>query len=227
METISNALDLVFVLITLVTVGIFCFSVPNPRWLLFIVGFWMLIQMVLGSWGFYQTPTTPPRIILQALPPLLLIITLFFTAWGRAFIDSLDIARLTLLHTIRIAVEIVLYFLFLAKAIPEIMTFEGRNLDIIAGLTAPLVYYYGIRQPILPSSSLLLWNLIGLGLLFNIVVLSVLSFPSPFQQLAFDQPNLAIMYFPYVWLPSVVVPIVLFSHLVAIRYFYRKNQSAA
>lgn len=72
----------------------------------------------------------------------------------------------------------------------------------------------------------MLWNLICLGLLLNIVVLAILSAPSPFQILAFDQPNIAITHFPYVWLPSVVVPIVLFSHLVAIRYFYKKKHSA-
>jgi hypothetical protein len=63
----------------------------------------------------------------------------------------------------------------------------------------------------------LVWNFICLGLLFNIVVHAVLSAPLPFQQLAFDQPNVAILYFPYVWLPAFIVPVVLLSHLVAIR----------
>ncbi|GHB71782.1 hypothetical protein [Persicitalea jodogahamensis] len=225
MENTSTALDLVFILITLVTAGFFCLSKPKPRWIFFAVGTWMLIQMLLGLSGFYQTQTTPPRIMLQALPPVVFIAGLFVTARGRLFVDSFDVAKLTLLHTVRIAVEIVLYFLFLAKAIPEIMTFEGRNLDIVAGITAPVVYYYGFRKTVLPSSSLMLWNLTCLGLLLNIVGLAILSFPTPFQQLAFNQPNLAIMYFPYVWLPSVVVPIVLFSHLVSIRHFYKKTKA--
>jgi hypothetical protein len=38
----------------------------------------------------------------------------------------------------------------------------------------------------------------------------------PAQQLNFDQPNRAVLYFPYVWLPAIVVPIVLFSHLAAL-----------
>ncbi|HVF96549.1 MAG TPA: hypothetical protein VM871_04480, partial [Flavisolibacter sp.] len=34
---------------------------------------------------------------------------------------------------------------------------------------------------------------------------------------AFDQPNIAVLYFPFIWLPSFIVPVVLLSHLVCIR----------
>jgi hypothetical protein len=34
---------------------------------------------------------------------------------------------------------------------------------------------------------------------------------------AFDQPNIAVLYFPFNWLPSCIVPLVLLSHLAAIR----------
>ena len=226
MENTTSTLDWIFILITLLTAGLFYYAARKSPWVLLMAGVWLFIQMYFGLSGFYQvTDTTPPRFLLLVGPTLLLMAALFATHRGRAFIDSLDVGRLTLLHTIRIPVEIVLYYLFVAKAIPEIMTFEGRNLDIIAGLTAPLVYYFGFVRKVLPPSSMLLWNMICLGLLLNIVVLATLSAPSPFQQFAFEQPNLAIIRFPYVWLASVVVPIVLFSHLVTIRYFI-KNKKA-
>jgi hypothetical protein len=66
----------------------------------------------------------------------------------------------------------------------------------------------------------LLWNLVCLGLLLNIILNAVLSAPVPFQKFAFDQPNIAVLYFPFVWLPSCVVPLVLLSHLAAIRKLY-------
>jgi hypothetical protein len=37
------------------------------------------------------------------------------------------------------------------------------------------------------------------------------------QQFAITQPNIAVQYFPFNWLPSVVVPLVLFSHLASIQ----------
>ncbi|HEX8427561.1 hypothetical protein [Hymenobacter sp.] len=41
--------------------------------------------------------------------------------------------------------------------------------------------------------------------------------PTPLQQLAFEQPNVAVMQFPFVWLPIFVVPVVAFTHVVALR----------
>ena len=69
----------------------------------------------------------------------------------------------------------------------------------------------------LPRAVLIGWNIMCLALLFNIVINAILAAPVDFQQQAFDQPNIAIFYFPYVLLPGVVVPIVLFSHLVLLR----------
>jgi hypothetical protein len=97
------------------------------------------------------------------------------------------------------------------------MTFEGRNFDIFSGLTAPVIYYSGFIKKRLGKNVILLWNFICLGLLINIVVNAILSAPFPFQMFAFDQPNIAILYFPFVWLPGCVVPLVLLSHLATIR----------
>ena len=103
------------------------------------------------------------------------------------------------------------------------MTFEGRNFDILAGITAPLVLYYGFVKRKLGNTFMLLWNVICLLLLLNIVVNAILSAPFPFQQFAFDQPNVAVMYYPFVWLPCFIVPVVLFSHLVLIRRLLKKE----
>lgn len=148
---------------------------------------------------------------------MLVIIALFASNNGRRFIDTLRLDQLTLLHAVRIVVEIVLYLLFVHKAVPKSMTFDRSNFDILAGLTAPFVYYQAFVRKKLTRRMLLLWNMACLGLLINIVLTAILAAPTPFQQSAFDQPNIAISYFPFVWLPSVVVPIVLIAHLVAIR----------
>ena len=163
---------------------------------------------------------------LLLFPPLLLIAILFITKSGRRFIDSLDVKTLTLLHIVRIPVEFILYWLFLYKVVPGIMTFEGRNFDILSGLTAPFVYYFGYRRKLLSKTILISWNIACLLLLFNIVITAILSAPAPFQHFAFDQPNIALLYFPFVWLPAFIVPVVLLSHLVALRYLIGKTQNA-
>ncbi|MGR9839057.1 hypothetical protein ACUOH4_26735, partial [Escherichia coli] len=92
------------------------------------------------------------------------------------------------------------YWLFLHKAIPDLMTFEGRNFDIVSGLTAPLVYYFAFIKKRVGRTTLILWNIICLLLVINVVVTSILSSPTSFQQLAFDQPNIGILYSPFVLL---------------------------
>ena len=188
---------------------------------------WLLLQGVVSLSGFYlKTNSLPPRFPALAIPPLLVLIGMLSTKNGRHFIDSLRLDRLTVLHVIRIPVEIMLFWLFVGKTVPESMTFEGRNFDILSCLTAPVMYYFAFVRKALPQPVLLVWNLICLGLLINIVATAVLSLPSPFQQQAFNQPNIAILYFPFVWLPSVVVPVVLLAHVLAIRQLIRKGSYA-
>jgi hypothetical protein len=186
---------------------------------------WLAVQAVLTLNHVYSKNLTalPPVIVLPGiLPVILLIVFLFATKKGRLFIDSLPLADITYIHIVRIPVEIVLYWLFVQKTIPQLMTFEGRNFDIIAGITAPFVAWFGIIKAKLSPKIIIAWNIICLGLLLNIVVNALLSAPTPLQQFAFEQPNIAILYFPFSWLPVFIVPVVLFAHLVSLRQLMRK-----
>ncbi|HOZ87036.1 MAG TPA: hypothetical protein PL029_04710 [Bacteroidia bacterium] len=225
MDNLPIYISVVFGLTSILTAGIFYKASPKSKTTIIIMLSWLAIQALIGLSDFYTvTDTVPPRFVLMVLPPVLLIIGLFATTKGRAYIDGLDIKVLTVLHTVRIPVEIVLFWLFVHKTVPELMTFEGRNFDILSGLTAPLIFYFGFVKKKLGRKIILIWNFICLGLLANIVVNAVLSAPFPFQKFAFDQPNIAVLYFPFNWLPSFVVPVVLFSHLATIRQLVNKDQ---
>ncbi|MBX9850832.1 MAG: hypothetical protein K2X86_03650 [Cytophagaceae bacterium] len=185
---------------------------------------WLVLQSGIALTGFYTvTDSLPPRFLLLVLPPLITIILLFLLPAGRAFIDKFDFRTLTYIHTVRIPVEIVLYLLFVNGKVPELMTFEGRNLDILSGISAPFIGYFGYEKKKLSKTVMLIWNFICLALLFNIVIHAVLSAPSPFQKLAFEKPNVGVLYFPFVWLPCCVVPLVLFSHVACIRELLKKQ----
>ena len=193
--------------------------------ILLAIGCWLILQSLLSFTGLYKSfpSAIPPKIILFGVfPAVMAILWLFNSRKGKQFIDRLSMQMLTYVHLIRIPVELCLYGLFINGAVPELMTFEGRNMDILAGLSSPLVGFFGIGKSKMGKFSLLTWNFICLGLLLNIVVNAVLSAPSPFQQFAFDQPNVAILNFPFSWLPTFVVPLVLFAHLASIRKIISK-----
>ncbi|MGM9510483.1 hypothetical protein ACS5NO_22305 [Larkinella sp. GY13] len=188
---------------------------------------WLMVLLVLAQRRFFlNIDAVPPRFLLAIAPPLLVILGLFFTKPGRIFLDQLPIPTLTFLNTIRIPVELALYGLFVYQQIPEVMTFEGRNFDILAGITAPLAGYWASKNRPADHRKLLIWNLLALALLVNIVGHAIVSAPTPVQQLAFDQPNVGVLKFPFVGLPGLVVPMVLLGHLVSIRQLTRKMKNA-
>lgn len=81
-------------------------SNKNKTYVLITAG-WILLQSILGSIGFYQNPIENPVAFALLIPPtLILIVTLFLTQKGKNFIQNLDLESLTLLHTVRIPVEI-------------------------------------------------------------------------------------------------------------------------
>jgi hypothetical protein len=218
MEQVSIFVKAAFIIITILAVAQFYRATKRSTLFLVIISAWMVVQLFIGLTDFYLVENTlPPRFALLVMPPLLFIIVLFATQKGRVFIDTLNAKQLTMLHAIRIPVEISLYYLFVAKVIPQEMTFEGRNFDIIAGITAPIIYYFGYVKNSLPKPVLIVWNIICLGLLFNIVAVAVLSATTPLQQFGFNQPNIAIAHFPFNWLACVIVPLVLLGHLVCLR----------
>ena len=210
-----------FAAATALTVLLMRFVSGSRRVLILLCG-WIAVQTLMANSGFYiVTGTLPPRMALAVGPPMVLIAGLFLTRSGRAFLDRLDLRWLTLLHTVRIPVELVLHALFVAGLVPQVMTYEGRNFDIVSGATAPIVALLAFRQGEPRRGLLLVWNIVCLGLLLNIIAHGMLSVPGPLQQFGFEQPNVALLRAPFIWLPSLIVPVVLLAHLAAIRQLVR------
>jgi hypothetical protein len=218
MENIPFYVYVTFVSTVLTTIYFFYKATKKSKGFIILIFIWLLLQSIISILGFYTiTNTMPPRFQLFLLPAVLFIIVQFSTKRGQALIDTLDIKFLTIIHVVRIPVEIVLYWLLIHKAVPELMTFEGRNFDIISGITAPFIYYFGFIKNKIDKSAIIAWNIICLGLLLNVVVNGLLSVPSPIQKFGFEQPNIAVLHFPFIFLPACIVPIILFSHLSSIK----------
>jgi hypothetical protein len=217
-EGLSSHINISFILTTCLSFYLWNRLANWPNWLPWALIIWLAFQGALGYSGFYlDTLTLPPRFPLIAIPMLTLVFLGVFVHPFNKFENGLSLRSLLLVHLVRIPVEIVLFWLYSEKTIPELMTFEGRNFDILAGLSAPIIFFFGFEDSKPRRALQLIWNFFGLGLLLNIIVNAVLSVPFPIQQFAFDQPNIAILYFPFLWLPGFVVPCVLFAHLVSIK----------
>ncbi len=213
LNQIPWTIDLLFLITYGLAVVLFYVASGRPRPMLLILLGWSIILSVLAFRGFFTNTTSfPPRVALAMFPAILVIIIALLPKNRKRTEAKRNRALGSLMHSIRVPMEIVLYFLFVCGTIPELMTFAGRNFDIAAGLTAPLIAFVILKGKI-GRTTLLAWNIACLILILSVLINGLLSAEYPFQQFAFDQPNQAVMYFPYILLPGIVVPLVIYSHL--------------
>ena len=184
---------------------------------------WGVLQSIIALSGFYEkTMTVPPRLLILMLPMMVIVLGPIFSRKLKDWMASLDIKYLTWLHIVRVPVELTLFWLYVGQFVPELMTFEGRNFDILAGLTAPVVVWLGLKNGQLNKTVFWIWNIASIVLLVNILVTAVLSIPTVFQQFGFDQPNTAVYKFPFILIPGVIVPMVLIANIAAFIILRRK-----
>jgi hypothetical protein len=176
---------------------------------------WLALQATLAFRGFYLDQSLS---FLLGIGPPLTAIAIFF-AWRRSrqVLDAIPMTSLTYIHTLRFLVELVVYGLFVYGQTPRLMTFLGRNPDILIGLTAPIIGYVCFTRKIASWRIALAWHVAGLALLANVATLFVFSVPSPLKFFDVEQPNVGFFYFPFIWAPTHGVPTVIFSHCIAIR----------
>jgi hypothetical protein len=223
-EDLPGYVSITFILTTFLTVGFLLYAVKQTvfdtvgaKILIFLLAFWIIFTGILALNGFYlNSAAFPPRVVAFGVAPALLLIIAYFIFFRKNFIEKLPLKTLTLLSVVRIPVEIVLMWLFHGGLIPQSMTFEGRNFDILSGITAPLVYFLAFRGGRVNRTLLIVWNVFALALLFNIVITAILAFPSINPQLPVELQNRGVAYFPFIWLPAVVVPVVFFTHLASL-----------
>jgi hypothetical protein len=207
------------------TVGIFHFANGKPTKLTLFIIIWSLGHSILAFIGFYEkTDLIPPRFLLILIPVLLFIIFGLTKKRLNWITQKRRIDLSTFLHTIRIPVEIILFYLFAYKMLPELMTFKGRNFDILAGISAPIIGILLLKK-IIGRNTLIIWNVFGLFLILFVFINGILSSELPIQIFGFEQPAKAINYFPFVLLPATIVPIVIYTHVTDIIRLWKEKNS--
>lgn len=205
----------------IVIVAVACYlawrAVGRNRFAWWVLLPWIVLQAWLSGTGFYfEKETLPPRPIVMMMPLLAIIVRLVATRRRFYVLPALRLDWLNGIHVLRLPVELVIWQLYQLGLMPRLMTFAGGNYDIIIGITAPFILYYGLMEGRLSRAALIAWNVLGLALLLNVLVSGVISFPWQGQLVALDQPNRAVGYWPYVLLPAVVVPLALFAHVATL-----------
>ncbi|HET8579041.1 MAG TPA: hypothetical protein VFO18_18230, partial [Methylomirabilota bacterium] len=100
---------------------------------------WLAATSVAARGGFFlDFQSLPPRMLAAILPPLAAVLLFSLTRLAEPVLVGIPPAMLVYLQSFRIVVEFVLWRLVAEGVAPEIMSFHGRNFDILVGLSAPV-----------------------------------------------------------------------------------------
>jgi len=134
---------------------------------------------------------------------------------GKFLATGLSLTALVGFQVFRLPLELVMHEAAVAGVMPPQMTFTGWNFDIVTGLTA------GVLAPLValgraPRWLVLAWNVMGLGLVLVVMTIGFVSTPmiGAFGDRAL---NTWIAYFPFVWLPAVMVAAAIAGHVLVFR----------
>ena len=184
---------------------------------------WMIATTILSLSGILSDFSSfPPRLFIVLIIPLITTIWIITRKVTGEILQHIPAVTLIRLQIFRVFVEILLWSLFIQNLLPVQMTFEGRNFDVLSGLTAPLVAWLYHHHKV-SKTVVIVWNFICLGLLINIVVIAILSMPTPLRVFLNEPANTIVAKFPIVWLPALLVPLAYGLHFLSLKQLFQKG----
>ncbi|MEO9805681.1 MAG: hypothetical protein ABJF04_20655 [Reichenbachiella sp.] len=189
------------------------------------LGAWIAVVSIASLTGFSANfDTLPPRPAIFVVIPVIALVFILRSKTTGQILKTIPPQHLINMHLFRIPVELLLWMLLLAEITPIQMTFEGRNFDILIGLTAPLIAYLAFANGKFNKKMAIGWNIFGLALLVNILVIAVLSMPTPLRVFMNEPANTEVAMFPVIFLPAILVPIAYYFHIFSLKQLLMKPE---
>src|SRR5262249_14604053 len=156
-----------------------------------------------SSLGYMRDPSLRPPGIVWVVGPVVLFVVLVLVRSniGARVAAAIPLWLLLGFESFRIGVELLIHRLWEDGLVPKLLTYEGGNVDMFVGLSAPIVAWiattgrHGLRLA-------MGWNVVGLLALANVAARSVLNAPGPMQLISTEVPNVAMGIFPYTFIPG-------------------------
>lgn len=177
---------------------------------------WMAGTLALAVSGMLRRwDATPPPFALLVAAVVLLAVVIAFSGVGRRIASQIPLWALVATQAFRLPLELAMHRLAVRGIMPPQMSYTGFNFDIVTGATAVAVAFL-LLQRRAGRALVMAWNVGGLVLLLNVVVIAIVSTPR-LHVFGADRMNVFVTYPPFVWLPSVMVLAALAGHLLVFR----------
>ena len=177
---------------------------------------WMIGTWIAAARGTLRDFTgAPPPFFFLVMVGLAITAIIGFGNVGRRLAIGIPLWVLVAVQCFRLPLEVAMHRMAQRGIMPEVMSYTGRNFDIVTGLTA-IPVAVALATGFAGRRLAMAWNLLGLGLLVNVVTVAILATPR-FQYFGPRQLNVWVTYTPFVWLPAVLVLAALLGHIVIFR----------
>jgi hypothetical protein len=222
---VTLAVALAFIALVLALGGILVWRRPRVALGL---ALWLGMLAVLAGQGYFLNfDGVPPRLTWALVLPLAAGLLMLPTHGTRHFLAVTPPERLIYLQAFRFVMEIILWALAIEGRAPRLLTFEGRNVDILIGITAIPVGWMVVERRAWPEWVAAMWNAAGIVILANVVIHAQLALPTSFRVFATEPPPTFLATFPYIWLPGFLVPFAFWLHAGSLVQLARRPRPTA
>lgn len=183
---------------------------------------WLAVTAALAQSGVLSRfDARPPPFVVLVGAALLGAVACGLSRVGRA-LSTLPLWLLVGFAGFRLPLELLMHRAAIEGVMPSIMSYRGRNFDVVTGALA-LVVAVALRRGA-PRWLAAMWLALAWVTLVNVVAIAVLASPL-FGAFGDDQINTWVVYAPFVWLPTVLVAAALLGQLVVGRALWQARVS--
>jgi hypothetical protein len=189
---------------------------------------WFAYGGLMGYFGVARNATMRPPGITFIVGPVVAFLLLFIlrSSWRTGIALTFPLWIILGTQIFRVGVELFLHQLWIDGLVPKMLTFNGANVDIFIGASAPLAAWLSTRGR-MGIKLALTWNVLGLLALVNVVARAVLTAPGPLNLIHAEMPNLMMGTFPFLLIPGFFVPLAVVLHVLAIQGIVSRLRMAA
>jgi hypothetical protein len=190
---------------------------------------WGALVLVLARAGVFATDpdTTAPVIVAGVAVPVVAGVALLRVPGVRRAVDRIPLQWLVGVQLYRVLGALFL-LAYAREEMPGEFALPAGTGDVLVGLGAVVVAYlvatHGAQRT---RSAVLAWCAFGIADLVVAVGTGFLSSPSILQQLSLDDPNTAITRYPFVLIPTFLVPVSIVLHVYVIARLRARSAAPA